>query len=119
MKTITAFTESRVRLNEQCETLVRELDAWHQQKDTSDAPPAPVFSVENDLAAKIEASWTKQSRVRCNVSHADIPRCGKFALYHGQPRSASACVPFADPLVASAIFAGLGAQNHVVPTSDC
>lgn len=72
MKTITAFTESRARFNEQCETLHRELDEWLATKDEPGAPPAPTLSVDNDLAAKIEASWTKQSRVR-RPAHPDLP----------------------------------------------
>ncbi|WFD00149.1 gamma tubulin complex Spc97/GCP2 subunit Alp4 [Malassezia yamatoensis] len=62
MKTITAFTESRIRLQEQCEALQQELDEWIMSRDQSDAASAPSLSTHSDLITKIEASWTKQSR---------------------------------------------------------
>ncbi|WFD44350.1 gamma tubulin complex Spc97/GCP2 subunit Alp4 [Malassezia psittaci] len=56
------YLESRVRIQEQCEALQRELDEWILSKDQADAPSAPALSTHSDLITKIEASWTKQSR---------------------------------------------------------
>lgn len=61
MNTITAFTESRIRLAEQYERMQAAVDTWYEQNEAASAPPPPVLP-ENDVLTKIEASWHKHAR---------------------------------------------------------